>query len=892
MSALQDTPRNPIRGLTDAAAGLWAKSDPVYPLWCHLLDVAAVAIELQTAFPMRGGPSPSLLSALTGLHDVGKADPLFQLKAPALAGAMDRSLFAGLEVGWSDDIARFRHESRSSEVVHALLLGTGFGWSRRAAEVVARAVAGHHGNFAPEHISESDYPDGLAERWASIRGELVRLVLEVTGAQDEPEPELEHLDVAGVQLTAVLVAADWLASNDRLLRRPGPVDSPEKHYARARVDAREILGAMRFTPLAPRGADEKSPTWAKLFGESFEPRGAQRLISVGSFPPPGLVIIEASTGEGKTEAALYLSEQWQCTTRLAGNYIALPTQATSNDIHRRYRDFLARTRPGADPLLVHGMAWLLDTNDIVGQVDAGNGDGGAQIHEAAAWIRNGRRALLAPHAVGTIDQVLLAALAVRFGFLRLLGLGRKVLIVDEVHACDTFMRQRLCRVLNWCRMLGTPVILLSATLARSQREELVRAWYGERVEVRLPSEDAYPLVTVAPFVHGAPATDVVSTRSLGGQSVGSAERSIALVVTLTRPGEGALSKNATQLLCGDERESGCAAMIVNTVRDAQGSFRSLREAMPDDRPIILFHARFPAWRRMEIEQEVRRLFGKDAHLGAGRPERAIVVATQVLEQSLDVDFDSMVSAIAPIDALLQRVGRLRRHERARTVSSPARLVVTTPTLLGDDGALGASAKVYSALHLLRTIAALRSRPALVLPRDYRALIEQVYADVSALDQSIPPETLERARQNEAEAVAREHREAQAHLIGPPDPMRFRYPNRADPKSVDEAEEGEEGNNLRARTRLGDTSIAILAITRDSEREALRRYRAGRRDLATRRTLLEARVAVPRRWLGRDSATTADRVERIPVCEFDETGGCLAVPRVRFSTAEGVMNADE
>lgn len=876
--------------LSDATARPWAKSDPPYALWRHLLDVAAVARALLAIFPVGGALPDALVAALIGLHDIGKADPLFQLKAPSLAEDLGTDATGALRTGWSREVASFRHEARSAEALRELLTAAPFGWPKRDAQSICRAIRGHHGNFQSETLDEGQYPPSVTAHWRQVRRELCEMVLRVLGAAPSPPPQDEQLDVFGVRLSAVLVAADWIASNPALLQTQATSDDPREHFARATDGATRALTALGLLPVVP--AQPTAASWSQLFGDGFSPRGVQQVVCDREHAiAPGLVLIEASTGEGKTESALYLAEQWRAALGTAGVYLALPTQATSNDLHRRYTAFLERNAHGASPLLVHGMAWLMDRDAPAGQLDPGaSADAVAQQREADAWIRNARRALLAPHAVGTIDQVLLAALSVRFGFLRLLGLGQKVLIVDEVHACDTYMQERLGRVLRWCRAQRTPVILLSATLARRQREALVRAWYGDEFEVAFPSTNAYPLVTIAPFDASPAAPIGVEARALPDAAPRPTPRTLGIELSSSDGDLGTLTPTMCQRLTGPAPATGCAAVILNTVKGAQQAFRQLRASLPDDRPSLLFHSRFPAWRRLEIEREVRRLFGKDAQLGGDRPRAALVVATQVLEQSLDVDFDTMVSEVAPIDALLQRAGRLHRHERARSTDAAPRLSVLLPIVPeeADDDRRRIS-RVYDDLVVLRTMAALAERTEVTLPSDYRTLIESVYSEPCSLDAHIAPSRLEKAVEESHKSRERQLQLAQHHLIGAPVADRFAYPNTAAPFAVAEAEEHEEGNNLRAQTRDGEYTTAILAITRDVERDALARYERGSRDLRTRRTLMEARVPIPRWWL-RETRGLAD-VEYHACLLFDADGVCEQEPRLRFTPLEGVWFDD-
>lgn len=884
---------------------LWAKSEPFHPLWCHMLDAAAVAFELLPYFGAVEGMSAQWTAALVGLHDVGKADPLFQQKCEPLRAALPADLFAGVLPG---DGRRFRHEARSEQIVRELLLrldeqaGTGSQSVRRA---VGRALAGHHGRVNPgadpaAMPSERQYPH-RREVWEPLRRALCELVLEACEAGGPPPLRFAHVDRAGVRLLALTIAADWIASNHDLYAPPAERHAPRVYLSEARVRARDAIGLVGL-PLAPR-APRASPPWEALW-PGLAPRGVQPVVDsvARSLEGRGLVIVEAPTGEGKTEAAIHLAESWMARLALAGFYVALPTQATSDQMHGRVKELLARRHPGAEPLLVHGMAWLTDrvAERPAEWSDMDPGDGAAeQRREADRWLRNSRRALLAPFAVGTVDQVLLSALGVRFGALRLLGLGGKVLIVDEVHACDTFMRRRLKRALSWCRVLGTPVVLLSATLPRPQREELVRAYLGLDEEDDtpaapvLPPDDGYPLVTVVPESGGP-----VTCHERPADIAPPPGRTIRLVrhAGLLDDDDGR-AELARRVLAAVE-PGGCAAVIVNTVTAAQQLFAAVQASAPADVYTVLFHSRFPAWRRQELQREVVARFEKEPRLG--RPRRAVVVATQVLEQSLDVDFDVMFTELAPMDLLLQRAGRLHRHARpTRASDAPDCAEPALHVLVPTDGALkfGVSENVYFRLHLLRTLGALADRGTLTLPADFRTLIGAVYEDVAPVG-GIPEEILARARAAEQQEVREDERDARHFLIGPPDAGEFRYPELVETFTVAEEDEPELGSGpaqLRAQTRKGDYLTSVFALTRDRDRalaQAVRRS-GDRLPRAVLKELLLTRVGVPRKWLPQDGARPSlPEAHGAPMLELYGAGA--VVSGIRYDAALGVIReaADE
>ncbi|HEX6937947.1 MAG TPA: CRISPR-associated helicase Cas3' [Longimicrobiales bacterium] len=822
---------------------LWAKSRPRYELWRHLLDTAAVAYELVP----RLLPTPDWplewIAALVGLHDVGKADPLFQWKVPELCVDL-AAAFSGDERRPPDgEVLKFRHEFRSRQILSSQLAARsrnpGDLLEEEARKAVARAAAMHHGFEAGRGREDPEkcLPKRAA-RWNPIREELCTLVFDACGVEGPVPPPPAHLDAFGARLLAITIASDWIASNHQIFQPPSATIGTGKDYLEAaRAQAREALDRIGIEARSKRPA--APPQWERIC-PAGPPRGVQCLVAelVEHGVAPGLAIIEAPMGEGKTEAAIHLGEHWVRTLGLSGMYIALPTQATSNQMHRRYLEYLQRANGGAVPLLVHGMAWLLDdaarhATDV--EIDAGAEpeQSRKQRQEAQEWLRNARRALLAPHAVGTIDQVLFVALAVRFGALRLLGLSGKVLIVDEVHACDAFMQKRLERVLEWCRVLGTPVILLSATLSRGQRDALVHAYLGGKPDYDDGPAD-YPLVTVV---------DPRTSKARRIAAPLAKSRVSPVPLSLARVNLGDPDERAK--LAGDVidavRGGGCAAVILNTVGGAQAFYRTLRDLAPDGIELVLFHARFPAWRRQELERLVEARFGKNS--GDRRPARAILVATQVAEQSLDIDFDILFSEIAPIDRLLQRMGRMWRHDRGERAVGP-RLHVIVPA---DGYAYGPSESVYSSIHLLRTHGVLETIDAIDVPGSFQHLIEQVFGDPLALCGRIPAEELETASERAEREREKEEKEAGRHLIGPPDPEEFLYPG-SFVEAVKEGEAHESDDYLRARTRLGDYTRPIFALTRPEDALLIHDLENDPKDFGRIRKLFLTRVSVPRHWL--------------------------------------------
>ncbi len=809
---------------------LWAKSEPFHPLWKHLVDAGCVCEALLPHFGDVPGLTREWTVVLVALHDLGKADPEFQCKDAALA---QRLRDQGLPL--PDGRTRFRHEAQSSRWLRGWLRRD-LGWSRPSASVVCEAIRGHHGDFGAELQSTWT---GDPEVWSRLRAELAHLVVGLFHPPSgTPEPP-DDSSATGVLLSGIIVLSDWIASNPELFHYPGlgHDTSPEIYLAQSRAEARRVVAALDFSGTSGT-CDGATPAFTELF-PGFAPRPIQALLDQRIRErgiATGLVIIEDRMGQGKTEAALHLIEHWSRVRTRRGAYLALPTGATSNQMHRRYHEFLRASQPAdAAPRLIHGMAWLAEADSPADTSQTYGSDDERLL--SREWFRSTRRALLAQHGVGTVDQALMAALNVRFGFLRLFGLSRKVLLVDEVHAYDEYMTVILERLLAWCRCLRIPVILLSATLSQRQKARLAAAYRSELPAT--PSRE-YPLVTLLPM--DGPAEEL---------SPSQVESAVVTIGIELHPGGLEDPAGTAALASGLVRDGGCCCVLMNTVAAAQEVYRHLAApgGCPAETELVLFHARFTAGQRRRLERLVGSRFGKSAGKDGTppRPHRAILVATQVVEQSLDVDFDVMVTQIAPVDLLLQRAGRLHRHCRARPESHRHPILHVLLPHPGEPD-FGSSGLVYDDKEpLLRSYALLLAAPSLRLPDDFRRLIGACYDGGDLPDGILTDEELRVAENCRIEHQVQAKGKAKRCLVAPPSSADFALALCGGEVTFEEAEEGSEASSFfRAQTRLSDQSTRVLVLHGESGRGLLSRASApGGRTL---RRLMLNQAGIPRWWI--------------------------------------------
>lgn len=839
---------------------LWGKSDPedtsnYHPLAFHLLDVGHAALLLwrevipervrqrfAQAFGLDGEQTERVVVLLAAQHDLGKASA-FQLKpsVPELAGQVRA---AGYTI---EPVNEKPHGYVTTKALPDFAARGVGGWQaiRPTAHLLAKIVGGHHGTFPTDRelteIGCLAMGDG---RWDEARAALLETV------QGVLFPGKPTANIAGRLRDAALLpllggfvsVADWIGSSKEHFKPAGPVPL-DVYGPQSLAHARQALADFGWAPV-PRFAS--AAEFGELFhdanGQAFRPNPMQAEVirRVDAAPEPYLLLVEAAMGEGKTEAAFYAVDRALSTGLAHGFFVGLPTQATGNAMFERtLNDYLKRRGHGGnlDFQLIHSGNFLSDTFDKLRfAANSKRGDDRESRVVAQSWFTHKKQALLAPFGVGTIDQSLLSVLQTRHWFVRLFGLAGKVVVFDEVHAYDVYMSALLGRLLGWLRLLGCTVVLLSATLPQTNRRELIKAWNPE-ADV---APAAYPRVT---FVGGEGATAATVTQNKEPKRI---------AVAYAEPDFAALIQRVREDLPG----GGCAAVICNTVARAQEAYTLFCDALGKEGwDVSLFHARTLAKWRQETENEVLNKFGKKG----ARPTKAVLIATQVAEQSLDLDFDWMASEMAPVDLLLQRVGRLWRHERPnRPVGAPNFVILCGEEESGLPRFPPYSDLVYEPFVLLRSRLAL-APGTLTLPNDIEPLIRAVYDELTPAGLSeawqaaltaTEAKMRERAEQDTEKAerclVKPCHRSASDVLeIGSEaGDVRLELSDAEDPRVHD---------SVRAATRLGDPSVAVVCCGTDADDQPLAPEPSGVPSPKDARELLGFAVSLSSRGLYRTLA---------------------------------------
>ncbi len=689
------------------------------PFWMHSVDTAEIMVRLldywipkhiEAITTLEANDFEKLCCFLALTHDIGKLTPVFAARImealPEKREVLER---LGLRIDTIKNFV-FPKQSPHAKAGEAILL------NMNCPQGIAAVVGAHHGKPQASSLDCREdpetywqnyyYDDDSEQKWENLRNEWISFALSRAGYREISElPEIRQ--TTQVLLSGLLIMADWIASNT-------------DYYPLISADT---YGSFSYYPARTDKA------WKKLsLPETWNPvsfaMDADRFKQVFGFPPNevqsmiiqdvndadgGIFILEAQMGIGKTEAALAAAEVLASKSRCGGVYFGLPTQATSNGLFGRLSGWAETQAEETQQSirLAHGMAELNEEYRSIFRGTAVCNDDGSEEDRLIVhpWFNGRKQALLADFVIGTIDQLLMAALKQKHVMLRHLGLAGKIVILDECHAYDAYMNQYLDRVLNWLGEYKVPVIILSATLPAQRRTELIEAYLNGR-EPTGPSEwrtkRDYPLLTWS----------VGNEIRQSSVELDNGNHSVEI--------RNLRSSDWIEMLRSTVAAGGCCGVIVNTVRKAQDLAKEAKEKLPEAE-ILLLHARFSSSDRARIEKDLLGRVGK--HSSAEERAGLIIIGTQVLEQSLDIDFDILITQLCPMDLLLQRLGRLHRHKRQRPIDmTVARCYIFDLDEECDDG----SQAVYGEWLLLRTKALLPKK--VIIPQNIPQLVQAVYSE--------------------------------------------------------------------------------------------------------------------------------------------------------------------
>ncbi|RLK64295.1 CRISPR-associated helicase Cas3' [Atopobacter sp. AH10] len=696
-------------------------------LWEHWLSEGQKKALSESLGSCEADLAKKVFLFLAAIHDIGKITPAFQLKKGWQQSAdLDAQLIDQLEFHGFEGLHQLMlaspektpHALAGQYILHALGVKSD----------IASIIGGHHGKpidtlkqltdqpaYLSNYFQNENPNDPIHQKWQIYQNQYLQRALEINGFRQVED--LPSISQAGqVLLSGLVIMADWIASNE-LYFPLSPLNEVEHFDQKERIERAWATwagtSALEFNPIysikdiyVNRFADDS---------QEFKPRDFQSKFAqvIGDCEDPGIFILEAPMGLGKTEAALIGAEQLAYKKGKSGLFFALPTQATSNAIFPRIESWLERLSQdywsSISIQLVHGKAALNDQFTNLAQ-STNVGEDPMEGVCVNQWFRGRKTAILDDFVIGTIDQLLMLALKQKHLALRHLGFSKKVVVIDEAHASDAYMNHYLLMALRWLAAYQVPVIILSATLPQKTRHEMIKVYMRGRglkkkeIEAALNSltKNDYPLIT---YSDGDQVDQFSDFSSKNGRSID--------IVLLK---EEQLDQQVAQWMEGE----GVIGIVVNTVRRAQALTRHFTELYGEGN-VLLLHSAFLAPDRVHKEKELLQMIGKQAK----RPKRKIVIGTQVIEQSLDIDFDVLVTDLAPMDLLIQRMGRLHRH----AIDRPSQHYSAKCYILNVNSAYefepGAEA-IYGKYLLMRSQYYLPER--IQIPDDIPNLVQNAYSD--------------------------------------------------------------------------------------------------------------------------------------------------------------------
>jgi len=622
---------------------------------------------------------PNGVELVAASHDIGKLNPHFQEKIRRTLPDYEHNSVPFLNL--ADPSIEKPHSEVSQVALKSICKN----------DYIAEIVGMHHGTAPSSSVLLAEDEVIGGNSWQSIRVDLVNS-LKTKLKQGWPSIVDNNQALAIAGLTTV---SDWIASGSNFenLQNLGEENIYEK--VKFAVDDAGFV-----TPKTIKNLD-----FREIFSP-YTPLQVQKLL-YEQVDLPGVYIFESIMGSGKTEAAFYSAYKLLEKGVANGIYFALPSKITSEKIFDRMEKFLEKILNVDDKhklLLTHGDAWLKET------------ELGEDARPGYSWFDSRKRKLLAPFAVGTLDQVLMSVMNVKHSFVRTYGLVGKVVILDEVHSYDSYTGTIMDFLIDSLLSLGSSVILLSATLTADRKTAFLQLKDNSNKPSLYPLE--YPLLTK----HTAEGLHLNSIHTDYGRTEVfiSIQNDIEKTIQLARK----KAKNGEYVL-----------WIENTVQEAQDVFKLFATWGKENKiEVGLIHSRFPIYQRDINESYWVGIFGKD-NKNNRATEGKILIGTQVLEQSLDLDADILISKIAPTDMILQRIGRLWRHPDLNTVrptSARCEVIIIAPPLevieKNPEFAYGPSGYVYSPYVLTRSLLTLMNYQSISIPEDMRPLIEATYED--------------------------------------------------------------------------------------------------------------------------------------------------------------------
>lgn len=681
---------------------LLGKTIPIrYPLVNHLTDTMAVAEALYVHYlsdkqktalyqgvTIEGDSNGSdyvlfLIKLAAGLHDIGKATPDWQrhtLKLPA----GDESL---QDLTYSEtinhDSGRWKHEINGGLYFH------NNPQTQTSASQIANAVikqmllettSGHHGDFkVDEVISRSVKGEPQNLDWLTQQQLIEEHILQTCGIKLQELDAVTMVDeFSTILITGLVVLSDWIASQTEFILNRA--NSDDESYAAAYEAAIKEITRLGL----------EKPTWAKdlgwdsIFPHISTPNALQSSLidNIDFIKNAGITLISAPMGMGKTESALYLASMIGSEHSNNGFWITLPTQATANALFSRAVEISDKVflDKQTSVSLMHGNSLIAEAiegiprtlstdNSNLGNIYDSDNDATDNLSTIFVndYLTEKRVGGMSSIAISTVDQLITASIPLKHNMLKWLAVSGKTLIFDEIHDFDKYTFGLICTLIEWCGKLNIPVIAMSATLSVESQKQLVKSYVKYLPEPSDRTRRLFKLKETNEIVQRIPEHGIKSpswfsfnpqTKTSLLINVGVVDKSPAYMTTLNI-GESFIDE-VCRLSEVHLTHDANILVVANTVNQAILAFRELKHRFPDV-DVNLLHSRMPESLKQSKIGDILTKTGKPTTGNNKKRQPQITVSTQLVQQSMDIDYDVLISALAPLPDLLQRVGRVHRH---------------------------------------------------------------------------------------------------------------------------------------------------------------------------------------------------------------------------------------
>lgn len=694
---------------------LWAKTSPFESVESHLIRTGLVCKVGLTKSSLKsvwnilreniaGIDDENLLKFIcyiVSMHDIGKVSPFFQSYDEKTKEKLKNENLYYDVLG-----KKYYHELQSKEYICKILLDK-YNITTEIVFDLGFCIALHHNRLDSGYESQDlnvSLLDPLKikrKKWWDLIYKIESDVYNLFSFGLSDEIVIINKDVFFNFLSGLIIICDWIASNSLL------IDISIDKVIKNDLLILSFLDKLGFIKTEYQW---KNVSYNNLLNNSTELRPLQKwTLDSNNFD---LEIIETGTGEGKTSVGLYTAFHNMKDTD--GFYFALPMKSMVESKYNELKLFLSQNNLTLN--LLHGSRLLVDDIDEYKKYfDKYNMYFDEYLNKDIVvsdyLVSNSRLGLFNKYIVGTIDQLLFSVLPNKFSVLRLIGLAGKTLILDEIHAYDVYTQELICVLLSWCKVLHIKVILMSATLTKSIKEKFIQSYLSKKVEL---SNRSYPLVTTVDK------NEVIEYEV--DSSIVKHEHIILKDILLDELEQSYEVKKYYDNKCN-------IIVFKNTIASAQSLYQKCLQLGISKNNIILCHASFDLEDRHKKEKRILELFSKDI---SNRPSGFVVISTQVLEASLDIDFDVCLSDIAPIDILIQRWGRKCRFNL--NINNKFRGV----NIVFIDSKLdfGSSKYIYYKLFLVQTLNYLNSHSDLEFPLNMRHCIESVYSNIDMTNEEL------------------------------------------------------------------------------------------------------------------------------------------------------------